>query len=453
MIEDVKVAVLGGGVTGLCVAHYVAEALGDDSVVLIESADHVGGRARTDRVDGFTCDWGPNGFLDREPKTVAWLEALGLGEVMRRANENAAHRFILKNDALVEVHPPPKFLTSSLLSIPGRARLFCEPFIPAKRDDAPESIWDFAARRIGAEAADMMVAPMARGIFGGDAKQLSLQHCFPRMAEMERDYGGLVKALFKRKKEAGGGGPMGPRGVLTTCAGGIGLVAERAAERLGDRIHTGTKATRLGRDGGTLRIETDRELSVRAAQVVVAMPAFAAKPLLAEFDSALADALGSIAYADIAVVCTGYARERVGRDLDGFGMLYPPNQDKRVLGCIWSSSIFPDQAPEGAVLLRSMIGGYNDPQAVALSDAELIDCVARDVHPRMGIDSKPDFVRVFRHRQGIPQYLLSHGEHLATIEVAEARHPGLIFAGNAYRGVGMNDCVVSAYRAVERVTQ
>jgi len=449
MVEETRVAVLGGGVTGLCAAHYLAKAFGRGNVLLLEASDYIGGQTRSDNIDGFSCDWGPNGFLDREPLTLKWIEDLGSAHELLRCNESAAHRFIFKDGRLHEVVGPPRFLFAPLLSPMGRLRLCCEPLIKAKRDDAPESVWDFAARRIGREAADLMVTPMVSGVFGGDAKQLSLEHCFPRMADMERRYGGLVKALIAIKKVDKSASPLGPRGTLTTFHRGIGFLPDAAVRPLSDRIRTQTPVTGLFRTDGAYRIQTSAGLTVSAAAVVVALPAHAAAAVAAGLDADCSVALRAIAYADIAVLCTGYRRENVGHDLNGFGFLVPRNQGLRVLGCLWSSSIFPGRAPEGWVQLRTMYGGYTDPDAIRLSDNELIAHLRHEVHPLLQIGGEPEFVRVYRHRPGIPQYLLGHGERLRAIAAAEQRFPGLAFAGNAYRGVGLNDCVVSALRAVD----
>jgi len=418
----------------------------------IRDRDYAGGTTRTDSSDGFLLDWGPNGFLDREPATLQWVDDLGLSDKLVRADESAARRFILKNDELVEVLPPPKFLLTPLLSLSGRARLMCEPLVRSKKDDTPETIWDFAARRIGKEAADTLVGPMVSGVFGGDAKQLSLEHCFPRMAAMERDYGSLFKALLAKKKENSAASPVGPSGVLTTFQEGIGYLPRQAAAQLADRALLNTRVTSLLRTNGAYRIECEKDTTVKARAVVIATPAFAAANIVAGLDPALAKALDSVAYANIAVVCTAFPREAVGHDLDGFGFLIPRPQGKRILGCLWTSSIFPHQAPSGHVLLRTMVGGYTDPDAVNLSDAGFVDLLKRELYPLLRINGEPELLRVYRHHRGIPQYLLHHSRTLEALEAAEAEHGGLVLAGNAYRGVGLNDCVVSAHRAVACVS-
>jgi len=448
---DVQSAVIGGGVTGLCAGYYLGKSLGRESVAVLEAGHLPGGYAKTEREGGFQFDWGPNGYLNREPLMNQWVEDLGLPDRAVHANEAAAHRFVVKNGRLMEIVPPPGFLISPVLSVWGRARLLCEPFVRPKKDGEPESIWDFAARRIGKEAADTMVAPMVTGIFGGDAKQLSLEHCFPRMAAMEREHGGLFKAMRAKRKAGNQASAMGPSGVLTTFDEGIGVLPETAATALGESLRCERSVKQVTRENGVFRIVTEDGDLVSAERVVIATPPHVAARLVEEMAPDASTALADIRRCNIAVVCTAYPREKVGHDMDGFGFLVPRFEKRRVLGCIWTSSVFPHQAKDGYVLLRTMIGGATDPEAVDLSDEELVGYVRKEVHPLVQIESAPEETRIFRHRNAIPQYGLNHGEILDAIEAAEVNNPGLAFAGNGYRGVGLNDCVVSAKRAVNLV--
>lgn len=436
--------------SGLCAAWYLRERFGAGAVRVFEAAGVPGGTARTERAEGFVCEWGPNGFLDKEPRTLAWMAALGIEDRLVRASEASARRFIYRHGRLHEIKPPPGFLFSPLLSVRGRARLLCEPLVKPRRDGGPETIWDFARRRIGQDAADTLVSPMVSGVFGGDAKQLSLEHCFPRMAEMERLHGGLFKAMKALKKS--GKSAMGPGGTLTSFRDGIGIVPETAAAALGDSLQLDTPVTRVSPGGDGFAVETRDGAVHRARAVVVAAPAYAASDFCAPMGEDLCSALGRIAYAGIAVVCTGFRREQVRHDLNGFGFLVPRIEGKRVLGCLWTSSLFPGRAPEGHVLLRTMYGGYTDPDVLALGDEELFKLWRSEIGSILGVEGDPCFLRIFRHARGIPQYLTGHGGILNVVEQAERQHPGLVFAGNAYRGVSLNDCVVSAHRAVDMLS-
>lgn len=449
--NEFKVVVLGGGVTGLCAANQLSRMYRPQNVMLLEAANAFGGTARTEEVRGFTCDAGPNGYLDKEPLMKKWIMDLGLTTKLIKANEAAAHRFVLKGGKLKEVKPPPAFLFSNLLSVGGRISLAMEPFRPKRKGEEPESIWDFAARRIGPEAADTLVGPMVTGIFGGDAKKLGVEYCFPRLVEMERKYGSLMKGLKAARKDNPNASAMGPSGTLTTFDGGVGTLCNTAAAKLGVQAQLNEQAVSIEyRDKRFITKMAHGEKYVSEG-LVVATPAYAAADLCMTMEKSIASALGQIPYAGIIVLAAGFRREDIGHDLNGFGFLVPRAEKLRALGCIWTSSIFPKQAPEGYALVRTMYGGALDPGAMKLSDRELLDQFMKDLGGVMQLKKMPEFVRIYRWHKAIPQYTLDHGKRLRGIEQAEGHFKGLAFAGNAYRGVGLNDCVVSANRACEQL--
>lgn len=445
MSVDVRVLVIGGGISGLCSAYYLSKYYKPENVRLIEGASRLGGTAFTDRMDGFICEWGPNGWLDKEPKMKQWVKDLGLQDKTITANQAAAKRFLLKGGKLVEIQPPPGFLLTAPLSVGGRLRLLREPFVGRRKETTPESVWDFAARRVGEEAADTLVAPMVSGIFAGDAKKLSVEHAFPSLVEMEQKHGSLLKGM----KAAVANKKPGMTGHLTSFPGGIYTLIEAAAAALGDVARVNEAAVKIEYRDGKYIVETSQGQTYRSDGLVLAIPAFAGARLLSDMDKRQGAALGEIPYAPILVFCAGFRREDIDHDLDGFGFLVPRDEPVRAIGCLWSSSIFTPRAPEGYVLMRTMYGGANDPKAVELSDRDLLSQFTRDVAGLLKIKKQPEFGRIYRHARGIPQYDLNHGERMRTFEYGERQFPGLAYAGNAFRGVGLNDCVVNAHRCVE----
>lgn len=455
--------IIGGGITGLSLAHWLGLDKSPEGWELWEADDRLGGTLRTDHSEGYSVDWGPNGFLDREPLTLQLVEEIGLRDQLEPANENAANRFIVKNGKL---HPVPfspfRILTTGLLGPLEKLRIFGEPFISARRDDSDESIYDFAARRIGHGAARMFVDPMVSGVFGGLAKELSLPSCFPIMREMEVQYGSLVKAMIgklrekrRREKAAGGpkksGSPAGPGGRLTSFKGGLDALTNRLGERLRPIIRTGHGVSHVTRDAdGWTVFGTAGQIS-QTKRLIITCPIHVASKILKDYDRELSLAFGVAPYAPIIVVATGHRREDIAHKLDGFGFLIPRNQRIRTLGSIWTSSIFADRAPEGHVQFRSMLGGAGDKTVLDMTDEELWTTIRRELTPLIGIKADPVFMRVFRWERGIPQYVLGHRDRRARLEQHAARHPGLFYAGNAFQGVGLNDCVKMAKQVADRI--
>ncbi len=299
---------------------------------------------------------------------------------------------------------------------------------------------------------------MVSGVFGGVARQLSLPACFPIMRELELRHGGLVKGMIARQMERRrdrarnpaarlkSGGPAGPGGWLTSFKGGLDVLVQRMQERLSAIIKTGRPVARILRHPDGWEVVDLFGHSARAEKVIVACPTFAAARIFRDFDRSLSEAFDSIPYAPIVVVATGHKRESVAHLLDGFGFLIPRSERIRILGSIWTSSIFEERAPEECVQFRTMLGGAGDPDVMSLSDEQVLDVVRRELSPLIGLKEEPAFVRIYRWKYGIPQFTLGHRERRARLEKLTANHPGLHMVGNAYYGVGLNDCVKMAHR-------
>ncbi len=451
-----RIAIIGGGISGLAALHFIRHRYGSQcEVVLYEKAPRVGGTIGTDRKDGFISDWGPNGFLDKVPLTLQMVNELGADSLLEPANPKSQKRFIYRNKQLHEIVPSPtKFLTSSLLSVSGRIRLCTEPLRKQKKSSEDESIYDFTTRRIGKEAADTMIVPMVSGIYGGDARKLSLRACFPVMEEMEAQYGSLIKAMIAKKKEKKSeGGPAGPGGHLTSFKTGLNKIIEVFEEKYRDNLVTGMEVTGIEKDGKKFIVSFKFNQPESYDAVICSTPSFAAASLTENLDMLLSDTLASIPYASITVACLGYQRKHIGHDIDGFGFLIPRTENLRILGSIWTSSIFAGRSPEGMVQLRTMIGGDTDPKAVKLSDDDLLQITHKELSGILNISKQPEYVNIFKWSRGIPQFTMGHPERVRIIDEHQEKYPGLLFTGNAYDGIGLNDCVVRSDKVVEQTAQ
>jgi protoporphyrinogen/coproporphyrinogen III oxidase len=450
-----RAIVIGGGPSGLVLARALADGGGGPAgagldVTLYEARERPGGKAWTERERGYTIERGPEGFLDSAPATLALARSLGLGERLLPARGAAAKRYLWARGALRPVPTnPAAFLASGILTLRGRLAVLGEPFRrPGPGGD--ESVAAFAGRRLGREAAETLVGAMVRGVYAGDAHEISMPSAFPRLAALEREHGSLVRAMIaRRKSRAGGGGPAGPAGRITSFVGGMAELGAALAASLGPRFVPGRPAAAVRRAGGGWRVEFADGGSEFCDRLALAVEPWSAARLLEGVDRALAEALALIPPAPAVVVALGFASENVRRPLDGFGFLVPPREPLRMLGCLWSSTTFAHRAPEGRVLLRVLLGGPSDPTAVELADDRLLALVLNELDRTVGLTGAPELARVIRWPQAIPQYTVGHGERLRRIAERLQRLPGLHLAGNGYRGVALNDCVTSA-QAVAR---
>jgi oxygen-dependent protoporphyrinogen oxidase len=356
---------------------------------------------------------------------------------------------------------PGAFLASPLLSPFGKLRILGEP-LSARAPQHDESILGFAERHIGREAAQVLVGSMVSGIFAGDAGQLSLRSAFPKMFEMESQYGSLFRAMLAKRRQRRNENGMGaPAGTLTSFDGGMESLVRQAAAALGGAVRTGCRVAELQvRRGYTdplrPRLVGARGFSlgcanrqVEADAVVLAGPAHDSAELVRSFAPGAASLLSAIHTAPLAVVCLGYDAEALAAErgpLDGFGFLVPRGEGPRILGALWETSIYPERAPAGKALLRVMIGGATDLGAVELPDGELLSTVTTDLERTMGLRLMPEFVHIIRHWRGIPQYTIGHAGRLERIESALAPYHGLFLAGNSYRGVSINACIEDSRR-------
>ncbi len=441
-----KVAVVGGGISGLAAAWRLRGA--GCEVVLLEADPCHGGKVRSEAVDGYLVEHGPNGFLDSRRQVLELARDAGLGARITQADLAAARRYLYLDGALKEApHGPASFLAGSLLSARGKARMLAEPFVRARRSTEDESVLDFATRRIGREAAERLVDPMVTGIFAGDTSRLSLRAAFPRLHRLEQDHGGLMRGMvaMMRARKAGLDSASGPAGTLTSFPGGLGELIVALASGLGQAAHTARPVRALERIGHRWRVRAAGGEPIEADAVVLATPTDVTARLVASVAPGAVGPLEDIRYAPAAVVALGFPVGGLPRPLDGFGYLVPSGERRRVLGVLWSSTIFPGRAPAGHALIRTIVGGARHPELLDLDDEALIEVVVTELSVTMGgALPAPVFARVVRWPQGIPQYELGHLDRVAAAEAALRPTGGLHLAGNGLYGVSLADCVARA---------
>jgi oxygen-dependent protoporphyrinogen oxidase len=438
----VRIAIVGGGISGLAAAHLLS-ARGHD-VVLIDDRPAPGGLIASARRDGFLCERGPQAMLDGAAEARALVASAGLSDRALHASPAARRRLVYVGGSL-RVFPssPPALLKTTLLGLRGKLRLLGEPFVARRTaKDPDETVLDFVTRRFGPEAARRAAGPALIGIYAGDAAALSVRAALPRLAAMEDQHGSVLRAIFRRR----GSGPGLGRAI--SFPDGLGELPAALASALGARCLR-ARAARIepvdrDRKPGW-RVVPERGAAVEAERLILATPAAATAALLAPHAPEAAAALRAIPHAPVAVVCLGFRDAKdLGMDLAAYGFVAARGEGLQLLGCQYDSSVFPGRAPPGGVLLRALLGGTFDPALVDADDAALADRAVGDLRRAAGLRRDPDVVDVWRARPGIPQYDLGHAGRVHAVDDAAAALPGLSVIGNALRGVGVIDCVRAA---------
>lgn len=442
--------IIGAGISGLVAAHRLKK-LGCD-VLLIESGDRVGGAIHSRDVEGFLIECGPNSLRGAH-ELLDLVEELNLtGELITADPRAPAYVYA---DGRLHAAPmsPPAIIKTKLISTSAKLRLLGEPFIKARRENGEESIASFVRRRLGDGILERLVAPFLSGVYAGDPEVLSVQACFPKLAGFETEAGsvarGALRAAVKSRKRQDT--PKRSLRAYRLCSfrRGLSALPEALARSFGDNLLTGARIIAINKNnsasGFEIKIEHHGENKViNCSTLVIATPAYVAARLLDNIAPAIASLVAEVSYAPIASVPLAYREEQIARKLDGFGFLTPRGEGLRTLGSIWNSSLFTGRAPEGWVLLTNFIGGATDPEAVELSDEELIVAVHNDLNRVLNITGEARRLPITRYERAIPQYTLGHAARVERIESELSAIPGLWLAGNYLRGVSIGDCVKQA---------
>jgi oxygen-dependent protoporphyrinogen oxidase len=437
-----RVVVVGGGIAGLTVAERLVAA-GHD-VTLLDADARAGGVIRSERRDGFLCETGPQAILSGRADTRALLAAAGLEARVIRSHEATRRRFVYVRGALRALpSSPPALLKTDLLGPRAKLRLAREPFV-AKSDPATdESVMAFFERRFGVDAARAVGAPAVIGIYAGDAAKLSIKSALPRLYELEQKHGSVLRGAFAERHDG-----ETPRSF--SFPEGLEELPRALAANLGARRVT-ARAAALEPVGTGWRVQVHSGAPALADHVVLTTPARVTADLLAPLAPGAAAALASVPFAPLAVCALGFRAPSatpgpldIGMDLQAYGFVVARGEGPTLLGCQYESSIFDHRAPPGAVLLRTLHGGTFEPAVVDATDDAIASSAVADLRRAAGLRVEPDFVAVWRHAAGIPQYDLAHAARVRAVDDDVRRLPGLHVIGQATSGVGVNDGIAAA---------
>jgi len=448
--EQSKVAVIGGGISGLTSALTLQDR--GHAVTVLESRPRLGGVICSEREDGILFEGGPDSVLSAKPATFQLLERLGMTERIVSTRTDGGGTFILRDGNLV---PLPQGLSmmvpvdvreiarTRLLSPAGKIRMALEYLVPARSDDSDESIGDFVRRRLGKEALEFLAEPLLSGIYAGDVDQLSLAATFPRLRDAEREHGGVIRSVrASRKKQHNPQRPTSTYSPFASLADGMGELVDGLQLALGScDIRTGTAVSSIERDEARYVLTFGGGHREIFDAVVLAVPAPAAAYLLDPFQQDLSSILREIPCVSPVTVSIAFAERDLDCQVAGRGFVIPRVERRALTAVTWSSNKFEGRAPDGIALLKAHLGKVARTAAMEQRDERVLGMVLDELVSILGITADPIAWRVYRWKHGLPQYNIGHQQRVSRISSITAQLPRLVLVGAAFQGIGIPDCI------------
>jgi protoporphyrinogen/coproporphyrinogen III oxidase len=418
-----RVLIVGGGISGLSTAWYLAKA--GIRATIVERADRLGGLIQTDVIEGCVAEAGPDSFLSTKTAAKEFAEELGLGGELIGSNDHQRATFIWKRGRMIRLPDgmtmivPGKIgpiLKSDLLSWPGKIRASFDLFRRPTGIERDVSISDFIREHYGREVLEYIAEPMLAGVYGGDPAELSALSVTPQFVKWEAKYGSLTRATRSELKPS-----SGP--VFTTLRRGLQSLTDELVRQLQPHVIHGTVE----------KIEQGYRVRINGDWIDTDHVVIACRPA-----EVLPNLFPEIPYNSASVTCVAYRKADVPKELPGFGFLVPRLERTAVSAGTWVSHKFDFRVPDDKVLLRLFTtGGKAD--------------ILGEVRQKLGITAEPLFVREHYWPQAMPQYRVGHTEIVKIIEAMVRDLPGLHVAGNAYYGIGIPDCIRMGRQVAERI--
>jgi len=463
-----RIAIIGGGISGLTTAYTIAQARQRGipvSEILIEADNCLGGVVRTEHLEGFVLEGGPDSFISEKPEAAALCRELGLGDSLMGSNDDERQTYILHKGKLV---PLPEglmllaptrirpFLSSPLIPLPSKLMVATEWFVtPTKPRDYDESIGTFVRRHFGKAMLENIVDPLLAGVYGGDANSLSVESVLPRFREMENQYGSLIRGAMASRRKVRKPEQKG-NSLFMTLKNGLGDLVSALETRLDPaRVHLGQRVISIERVGrhwkSPYRIRCEGNQAYEVEAVILALPVHACAGFFASFTEDLAEACRAVPYSSAITVNLGFDEEIAAALPPGFGFLVPGKAHSRLLACTFVHRKFPHRAPQGKALLRCFLGGTRDPEIMQLSNNEINLLVRQELRSILGVEALPLFSLISRWPFSMAQYNVGHRDRIIRISGLIQKYPHLHLAGNAYSGIGLSDCIRTGREAAQQV--
>jgi len=445
-----KICIIGSGITALAQA-WAHTCRGDDCL-LLESSDRIGGAIQSFREGAYLAEEGPNSIQVNSLEVERFLCSVpGLEERTIEADAAAKNRFIVRGGRLHAVPSGPfSAITSPLWSLAGKLRVLKEPFVSPADSDVEESAADFVRRRLGAELYQYAINPLIGGIYAGNPEQLSLRYAFPKLYALEQEHGSLIRGAIRKMRAARSEAGPKVRKRIVSFRDGLHELPRHLHAALGSKAQTGVSIRSIQNAGSGWSVTWNGQSQV-FDRVVSTVPFHALARL--PFDPSVKEALDSLPpvdYPPVSVLTLALKRSDVAHPLDGFGALVPECEQRKILGVLFPSSVFPGRAPEDEVLLTVFIGGERQPELATADTNAVCKLALEELKELLGARGAPTFIHHRHWEKAIPQYKIGYGTFLKKVGAVERQFPGLHLAGNYRTGISLSYCIESAQRGLEQ---
>lgn len=450
-----KVAIIGGGLTGLSAAYYMGKAFPNWDIHVLESSNRWGGKVQTKRRDGYVVEVGPDSYLARKTSMTDLVQELGLGDTLVR---NATGESYIYHQGQMKPIPggsiigiPTEFLPfamSSLLSWFGKLRAGLDIFKKPYPGNEDMSIDAFFRYHLGDELVSLLIEPLLSGIYGGDLKRLSLLGTFPEFRQLEQKHGNLVKGMMAMqgmRKQSG----AATEGQFAQLTGGLESLVDALVEQMPKNVslHTSTEVLEASYTDKLYTVQTQNGTDSYDRLVITTPPKAYEKFFVG--DEKFED-LRHMEQSSCAIVIMSLPKSAFTKPLQGTGFVITRSTETPLTACTYISSKWPQTTPQDKVVLRVFLGKPTDSTVDTHSEEELCELALSEIQKILGFAGNPEWMEVVRLQKSMPQYEVGHKERVATLMKHVAEHySGLALIGTPFKGVGMPDGIKQAYELVE----